>query len=300
MAAHGDSAIKVAALFYFSGTGNTRYCAIKAGTLLADKGIRARVVSIESLPDDALESYLREAELLVFAYPIYGSDIPDPMKEFFRRLPNKSIGSDGSPTKAAVFCTQWLFSGDGAALADEELLPRGMRAEWTAHVPMPNNICLSAVRIPYTNDENKLAAMRKRASKKLEAFVDAIVSGKPYRQGRGLLSRPLGLMQRNPYRKYIGAYRSAIAVETPRCTLCGRCVRLCPADNLSIEDGAVTVAGRCVFCARCYDFCPEAAITFMGKPHDLKRGVPYRGPEPSFKPEILREESIVVDPSVLR
>ena len=297
MTARGDSAIKVAALFYFSGTGNTRYCAIKAGTLLAGRGILTRVVSIESLPDESLESCLREAELLVFAYPIYGSDIPDPMKAFFRRLPDKSIGLDGSKTKAAVFCTQWLFSGDGAALADEELLPRGIRAEWTAHIPMPNNVCLSAIRIPYTNDEARLATIRERADKTLEAFINAIASGKPYRQGRGLLSRTLGLMQRNPYRKYIDAYRSAVAVDMPRCTLCGRCVRLCPVGNLSIEGGELKAAGRCVFCARCYDFCPESAITFLGKPHDLKRGVPYQGPEPGFQPEKMIGESIVVEPA---
>jgi hypothetical protein len=45
---------------------------------------------------------------------------------------------------------------------------------------------------------------------------------------------------------------------------------------------------------RCYDFCPEAAITFLGKPHDLKRGIPYRGPEPGFKPESMLGESIVI------
>jgi flavodoxin len=156
--------VRNVAIFYFSGTGNTRYCAIKMGTLLAGRGILARVVSIESLPDDVLETCLREVDLPVFAYPIYGSDIPDPMKAFFRRLPNRALHNDTPPKMAAVFCTQWLFSGDGAALADEELLPCGMRAAWTAHIPMPNNICISAIRIPYTNDEGRLAAVRERAS----------------------------------------------------------------------------------------------------------------------------------------
>jgi ferredoxin len=290
--------VKHAVVFYFSGTGNTRYCALKAGRLLADKGISTRVVSIESLSDEALEGYLREADLPVFAYPIYGSDMPDPMKAFFRCLPGRSLHADETSAKAAVFCTQWLFSGDGAALADEELLPRGMRAVWTAHIPMPNNICLSAVRIPYTNDPGRLASARERADLRLEAFVDAIVSGKPHRQGRGHFSRPLGLMQRKPYRKYLDAYRSAIAVDPSRCTLCGRCVRLCPVDNLSIKTGAVKTAGRCVFCMRCYDFCPESAITFLGKPHDLKRGVPYKGPEPGFRPENMRGENAVAEPIV--
>jgi hypothetical protein len=111
-----------------------------------------------------LETYLQEAELPVFAYPVYGSDIPDPMKAFFRRLPDKAKHNDEPSIMAAVFCTQWLFPGDGAALADEELLPHGMRAAWTAHIPMPNNICISAIRIPYTNDEGRLAAVRERAS----------------------------------------------------------------------------------------------------------------------------------------
>ncbi len=266
------------------------------GRMIAERGIKARVVSIESLTDEDLAAFLTEADLPVFAYPIYGSDIPDPMKAFFRRLPVRSLNPDGSVPNAAVFCTQWLFSGDGAALADEELLPKGLQAVWTAHILMPNNICLSAVRIPYTNDPGRLLKYRTHADRRLEIFVDAIVQGTPSARGRGPLSRPLGLMQRNPYRKYLGSFRSAVAADQSRCTLCGRCVRLCPVENLKIENRVVVAGGYCVFCMRCYDYCPESAITFLGKLHDLKRGAPYRGPEPGFRPEALRGEVVVFNP----
>jgi hypothetical protein len=52
-------------------------------------------------------------------------------------------------------------------LADEELLPKGLQAHWTAHIGMPNNICLSALRFPYTNDPRKLARVRERAVRQL-------------------------------------------------------------------------------------------------------------------------------------
>ncbi len=37
----------------------------------------------------------------------------------------------------------------------------------------------------------------------------------------------------------------------------------------------------------CYCFCPQVAITFMKKPHNLKRGLPYRGPVEQFQPRVL-------------
>jgi len=97
-------------------------------------------------------------------------------------------------------------------------------------------------------------------------------------------------MQRGPYRRYRDAWRDAVASVDGRCTACGLCVRLCPVDNLVLEGGRVRGLGRCAFCLRCYDYCPESAMAFLGKAHDLRRGPPYRGPEPGFSPLVLRSE----------
>jgi ferredoxin len=82
--------------------------------------------------------------------------------------------------------------------------------------------------------------------------------------------------------------RDDISIDGTKCSLCGRCVRNCPAGNLFQSSQTVKARGRCVLCLRCYSFCPETAVAYMGKLHDPGRGVPYRGPAEDFSPELLR------------
>ncbi len=283
-----DSAV----IFYFSGTGNTRSCAHLLGIAMAARGIRTIVCSIENTDARALAaSFSPEGthvhSLPVFAYPVYGSDIPGSMKDFLREV----FPSSDTVRVAAAFCTQLAFSGDGAAICREELLPKGWQLRWTAHVFMPNNICISAIRIPYTNDPARLERTLRRAGKKLGALAAAIASGRPYGQGKGAFSFLLGLIQRAPFRKVEPALRNGFGVFREECTGCGLCADLCPSGNLSISDGFPLGAGRCALCMRCYDFCPQAAVTFFGKPHRASRGIPYRGPFQGFDPRCLKESS---------
>lgn len=51
------------------------------------------------------------------------------------------------------------------------------------------------------------------------------------------------------------------------CEGCGRCVRECSFDALSMEDGKVLAHhARCVACQRCVVFCPNGAITVVPNP----------------------------------
>lgn len=49
------------------------------------------------------------------------------------------------------------------------------------------------------------------------------------------------------------------------CARCGKCVDLCPADNISLENGGITFGDNCVACLGCYHRCPKKAITYLGK-----------------------------------
>ncbi|MGC9455195.1 MAG: NifB/NifX family molybdenum-iron cluster-binding protein [Phycisphaerae bacterium] len=51
-------------------------------------------------------------------------------------------------------------------------------------------------------------------------------------------------------------------VDREKCTGCGACVSVCPADAITISDGKAHVdAGKCVGCAVCRDECPYDAIS---------------------------------------
>lgn len=100
------------------------------------------------------------------------------------------------------------------------------------------------------------------------------------------LARFAGSWQRIPYRKGFSRMRDLIGVDEKQCVRCGRCVLLCPGDNLWIDREGVHTRGRCVLCVRCYNFCPAAAMTYRGRPHNHRRGPLYPGPVEGFCPEL--------------
>ena len=159
---------------------------------------------------------------------------------------------------------------------------------WGEHFLMPNNVCVQVIPLPFTNDRRKIDAILGRASRRIERFVERIAAGIPFRRGFNPVSRFLGAVQRVPFRKFQGRLQDDIRVDPERCTLCGYCQRVCPSGNLVSDGESLTTRNRCVLCMRCYNFCPESAITYMHRAHNLRRGVPYRGPVEKFDPQILR------------
>ncbi len=268
-------------VFYFSGTGNTRYV---ARSIAAGLDGTPDVRSIESVTAEEADALIDAAPIVGFGYPIYGSDLPQPMKDFL-----SALGPHPGKT-AFVFCTQWMFSGDGARAATRYLHRTGLRIRFAEHFRMPDDVSVTALRLPYTNDPARLRPVLARADRRAAGFA-AHLRGTPDssllrllhpRRGFNPFSRFLGWFQRVPFRATYERWRDDIAVDLGRCTRCGLCVRLCPSGNLAYDAAAdaFPTHGTCFLCLRCYDFCPASAVTNMKRPHDPRRGEPYRGPVP--------------------
>jgi len=55
--------------------------------------------------------------------------------------------------------------------------------------------------------------------------------------------------------------KGSVAVQYDRCKVCGICVAVCPADNLEIVEGRLSVSDRCTGCKLCELHCPDFALT---------------------------------------
>jgi flavodoxin/ferredoxin len=258
-------------LFFFSGTGNTEYVA----NVMAAALPKTTVHSIESITTEQADVLIAERDLIGFGYPIYGSDLPQPMKDFLHALSPRS----GKPT--FLFCTQWMFSGDGARAATRYLSHTGFNIKWAEHFFMPNNICVSFTRIfPYTNDPQRIQPVLLKTTKRAQNFACHILSGKPSRRGFNPFAHIAGSMQRVPFRTTFHRWRNDIGIDLEKCTHCLKCVNDCPAKNLAYDEKTkrFITQNTCYICLRCYDFCPVSAVTYMGHSHDPRRGKPYKGP----------------------
>jgi len=270
-----------ALILFFSGTGNTWWCARQLAEALQTRGIYTSIHSIEQAIPDV------DFDLLGLGWPVYGSDLPLPMTDFIQtRLPAPSADQ-----KLFTFCTQYMFSGDGAWIAQAALSVKNWQIRWAAHFLMPNNICVPQSPFAFSGDYTAHQTRLKKTTVKISAFANAISEDLPFSQGKSKASLLLGRLQRDPYRKYFPLLRDDISIDRTVCKLCGRCVAICPSGNLrqAADETGLHIAsqGNCVLCVRCYNFCPVQAVLYRGRRHPAKRGLPYRGPTPDFQPEQL-------------
>lgn len=274
--------MKKAVIFFFSGTGNTWWVSQQLSKRLGENGMETEAVSIERVSPAEVGKLMAGCDIAGFGYPIYGSDLPEPMKDFIAGL------EPVNGREAFIFCTQYLYSGDGALAGAHFLRRKGFTVKWGEHFPMPNNVCVTVIPFPFTNNPEKLARKLHGAGRRIKRFAARIAAGKPFRRGFNPVSSLLGSLQRIPFRRAFKRLRNDIGIDPERCRNCGICARLCPSGNLISEGDKIFTRGSCIICLRCYNFCPHQAITYRGRPHKITRGIPYRGPVEGFDPLILR------------
>lgn len=240
-------------MFYFSGTGNSKHIACQFAEIMKSKyGEEWAVFSIEDEFD--ANNLMREARLIGFCYPIYGSAVPCILRQFVLRyralLANKQL---------VIFCTQYGFSGDGARVFTDLL--RGIQSEvvLAEHFCMPNNIC-NVWFFPVKNGD-ALHKVIDRAERRLRKACRALAEGKSKRRGFNPFSHLLGLIQRPAFLGMEAAAMKKVFVDDRLCTRCGRCVRECPTHNLFLGETGIQSRGACTICYRCVNRCPNKAIT---------------------------------------
>ncbi len=240
---------------------------------LNNRGLETELLSIEKINEARMAPLIQDAKTIIFAYPVYGGAMPVPMLRFIDAVPDTEKAKD-----AAIVCSQMLASGDGAWHYHKEIEEKGYEVKWAFHFRMPNNVSIKAWHLPYQSKPGAAEKALQKRKKAIGMAADKIADGEKSITGKGLLGKILGLMQRPAYlrmTKY--PYKPPFSVDAGKCTLCMKCVKMCPEMNIAYEKGEIVHGTRCTLCMRCYNFCPTLAIEAYGKAHPAKKP-PYRGP----------------------
>ncbi len=270
-----------AAIIYFSGTGNTWWAADKIKKQLDSRNINADIVSIDTLDAKKANWWIKTADLVIFGWPVYGSDLPEPMKKFIDGLMPVTKGKH-----VHTFCTQMKFSGDGAWLYHKNFEKKGLIIDSAAHFIMPSNVSVYRHVINPPKSKEKIDSIIEKCGQQIEKYVEELLTGKSKIQGKN--SYLLGILQRGPYRLFYKQFQDLLGIDETRCNKCGICAQLCPSDNIKMKDFP-EFAGKCALCLRCYTFCPKSAITYKNKSRNLEKcGKPYRIADKRFKPNLLK------------
>lgn len=236
---------------YFSGTGNTKYCAEK---FLAAIGEKVEMYAIEN---KSTTEAINSSEHILLAYPIYYSNLPKIVRDFI--IGNKSRWRGKN---IFILCTMGLFSGDGAGCAARILRKFGARVIGGLHLKMPD--CIGDVKALKKSIEQNRALVR-ATEKKITVASDKFKQGKPTHDGLSFFSHIAGLFgQRLWFRGKTMNYTDKLKIDSDKCTGCGKCVLICPMKNISVQSGKACADSSCTMCYRCIANCPAQAITLIG------------------------------------
>lgn len=236
---------------YFSGTGNTKYCIEKFVKYI---GKEYNVISIEN-KNAAIE--LKNNKDIIFAYPIYYSNLPKIVKDFIMKQKELFKGK-----RIFIIITMALFSGDGSGCAARLLKRYGATIIGGLHLKMLDSISDEKV-LKYSFKKNK--QILKLTNKKIKLSAIKYKNGTPSQEGLSLFSHITGLLgQRLWFYNKTKNYTNKLKIDFSKCIGCGKCVYSCPMSNLSITNYKANSKGKCTMCYRCVNLCPKQAITLLG------------------------------------
>jgi len=239
-------------LYYFSGTGNTKWAAIKLKNSFKSYDIDLDLISIEKENKINLRGY----SFIGIGTPIYAEIEPKIMEDFIKSVPETKISM-----KCIVFSTQGGSSCSAIREISRLLKAKGYNVVIESMIKMPNNYFFSFGKEP-SND--KIGTMLENAENKINKIAKKFNENTIYRISTFILRQKLGIIGGKVFRKTIPRISKNIT-STDECKKCGLCLRNCPKGNITFENGHAIFHSNCILCLRCIYICPQNAVVYKGK-----------------------------------
>ena len=259
-------------IFYFSGTGNSKWA---AKTLALETG--DTLVSIPEVINSNCSFTLEKDEHVGFIFPIHGWRVPNIVKEFLTKLTIKTLGEDTSHVKHYCFCL--VTAGDSIGKAMDRFLKQlrtvavgdslSLKAVYSLIMPE------SYVGLPGMDVDTKEKELEKKelAAKQLKEFSN-ILKQRPHKDSNQiwgwnqLIRGPIPSFFSGPVGGFFERFLitdKPFHVDSRRCVKCGICANVCPVSDIKGGLGFEPEwlhNGKCLTCFSCYHHCPHHAIEF--------------------------------------
>jgi ferredoxin len=236
-------------IFYFTGTGNTRWAAQQ---LAGATGDRLRFIPDE-LRKSSLHYTLADDERLGICFPTHGWQPPHIVREFLRRASFENVHY----VYALTTCGDNM--GYAMRILRKELQRHGLTLDAAFAVVMPeSNVCFSFLHLDTKeSEERKIAAAQER----MPHITDLVAQ-----KARNVEELVKGAIPFT-FTYVIGGYYNKhlitdekFWVDAEQCILCGLCARRCPVDDIEGIPPRWKHSGSCTNCLACYHYCPTHAI----------------------------------------
>lgn len=218
-------------IFYFTGCGNS---------LSVAKALGGEIINIAKVKTGAFKD-----EAVGFVFPVYCYDIPPLVKNFIQNSSFEAgyffaVGTCGSTAGRSFLTINGLLKQKGKTL------------DYSKKIVLPDT-CI----IFKTAEETKKVLLAKE-KETVEAFkkdIENRVKTPVFCDSKMRINRPAWF-----FMKKIAGLDRKKAGES--CVSCGLCSRVCPMQNIKIENGKPSFGKVCENCFACIQRCPSRAITF--------------------------------------
>lgn len=233
-------------VIYFSGTGNSRYCAQRIAAALGDELLDAAGYIKHGIAADLISG-----KPWVFVSPTYAWRIPRVFEQFLRS------GSFQGATDAYFVMTCGGDIGNAGKYLRALCGQIGLTYRGVLEVIMPENY-VAMFAVPDEQESNEIIA---RAQPVLDAAVETIRRGEPFADGKGSLSDRFKSGSVNPafYSLFVKAKKF---YATDACVSCGLCQSACVLNNVHLTGGKPIWGENCTHCMACICGCPKEAIEY--------------------------------------
>ncbi len=247
-------------IVYFTGTGNSRYCAQMLADQLGDE-----IIDAFRFIRDGIAADLVSGRPWVFVAPTYGWRLPRIFSDFIRSGCFQGSGD--------AYFVMTCGSEIGNAEPENRALcmEKGLRYHGTLPVVMPENY-IAMFKVPEAAEAREIVIAARPI---LEHGIACVREGRNFPALKAGITDRLksGIVNHLFYRICIKARPFSVSNA---CISCGKCTDACPLGNIQMTDGRPIWSSRCTHCMACICGCPAEAIEY-GK---ASRGKPrYQCPE---------------------
>lgn len=238
----------------FSGTGNSRHVATRIAEILGDELLDIN----ERIKNNDFTS-VNASKRLVFVVPTYAWRIPRVVTEWISKT-----GFFGSKDV-------WFVMTCGGEIGNAEKYnkmlcnEKGFSYMGTAQILMPENY----VALFKTPEKDEARQICENAEPEITFCANRIENGERFKKPRNnlydrFMSGPVNVTF---YPLFVKARAFRVG---DGCVGCGKCEKLCPLSNISIENKRPVWGDRCTHCMACISYCPTKAIEYgkgsVGRP----------------------------------
>ena len=236
-------------ILYFTGTGNSRLVAEVLARELGEPALSLNQV----FKQNQKWEFQSETPYVVVA-PIWAWRIPEKVEELLKK------GSFQGSKQIYIVATMGEQAGAAEKYCEKIIAGRGMLYKGFSGVRMPDNYSVANRMLP----ETEAVAEIRKSLPLIRQIAENIRQGRMLpRERRGTGGWLLSGFVNWGFRTFMANSRQFTVSET--CVKCGKCVKACPVNNISLETGEIRFANQCMFCLSCINQCPAHAIDYRGK-----------------------------------